>query len=76
MADTPGAFPIISDSTTVRFKAGALVALLGGVVGFVFWLTTMHNTISHNSGRLERIEADVREIKNDIKGIRSLGYLP
>lgn len=75
MADTPGAFPVISDNTTVRFKAGALVAIIGGVVGFVFWLTTMHNTISHNSGRLERMETDIREIKSDLKGLRSLGVL-
>lgn len=76
MVDTPGAFPVIAENATVRIKVGMLVTYLGALVGFVFWLTTMHNTITHNSGRLERMEVDIREIKGDIKGLRGLSVQP
>lgn len=76
MADTPGALPTLGDGTTVKFKLGMLLTGAGGMLCFAVWLTTMYNTQTLTAARLERIEADVREIKGDIKSMRGLGSLP
>ena len=46
MTATPaGQFPVIGDTTTVRFKLGTLVGFIIGVVGMATWLTTQHLTL-------------------------------
>lgn len=42
MATPPGAFPIIGDSTTVRFRLSALMALIFAIVGAAIWLTSFY----------------------------------
>jgi hypothetical protein len=78
MADTPGAFPIIGDNTTVRFRVGALVTAIAALVGFVVWLTTLHLNQQRHGELIQDIKADVRDIKVDMRRITDgrVGSLP
>ncbi len=67
MADTPGAMPVLGDNTTMRFKLGTLCTGTAALIGFVFWLTTMYNKQDQQGMRMERMESDIREIKDELK---------
>lgn len=64
MANTPpGQFPVISDGTTVRFKLGALVAIIAALLGATIWSTVFYTQqlrltewAEKTDQRLERIE--------------------
>jgi hypothetical protein len=61
MADTPGgAFPIISDTTVVRFRASALVTLIVGVFGAGGWATWM-------TFKVDSLDSKVTELLQEIR---------
>ena len=70
MTETPGkAFPVIGDTSTVRFKLGTLIGFLVTLLGGCWWLSNLSFTVNElkqtqaaNARTLDHMERQIDEI--------------
>ena len=74
MADTPGAFPVIGDTTTIRFKLGTLIGFIVGVIGMATWLTTQHLTLLQVQSNQIDDRKTLEHISRQIEEIHSIYF--
>ena len=70
MVETPGkSFPVIGDTSTIRFKLGTLIGFIVSLLGGCWWLSSLSFTVNEltrvqaeNKRTLDHMERQIDEI--------------